>query len=184
MPIRVAAGIALPSSGGTWPVPLYCQQASEWCWLACVQMMGDTPPRSARLKQCELAETYIPGATGCCGVRPLPEVCNGGGSVDAIRQVYTDNSLGFVAAPVAGMPEEADLVAWLESGPVQVFWSTPDQAHVGLIVGIRKGGRTSRYIVNDPWPPGSGQVRSLTFDQLAPTIPSEYEWDWECAWHG
>lgn len=182
MPIRVAAGIALPSSGKAWPVPLYCQDASEWCWLACIQMVGAMPPRNSQFRQCELAQNYIPGATSCC-TKPLPDSCNGGGSVDVIQQVYGEKSLGFASAPVLGQPEEADLVAWLESGPVQVFWSTPDQAHVALIVGVQPVGSTYRYTVNDPWPVGTGQVRSLDYDQLLPTIPTGYDWDWQCVWH-
>jgi hypothetical protein len=183
VPIQSAAGIALPSTGKVWPVPLYSQDASEWCWLACAQMLGDTPPRGLQLRQCELAQTYIPGATGCCQTKPVPAVCNHGGSVATIQQVYTENSLGFVATPVDGKPDEAQLVAWLEMGPVEVFWVTPDQAHVALIVGVQAVGPAYRYTVNDPWPSGSGQVRPLTYDQLLPTIPSGYDWDWQCVWH-
>lgn len=182
MPIRVAAGIALPSIGQNWPVPLHPQEATEWCWLACAQMVGDTPPRNLQLEQCKLAETYLPGATGCC-TDPVPEGCNIGGSADEIQQLYTDNSLGFVAAPVAGQPNEPQLITWLESGPVQVFWSVPDQSHVALIVGMQLLRGTYVYTVNDPWPVGCGHVRSLTYGQLAPVMQTGYTWAWQYVWH-
>lgn len=184
MPIRVATGLALPTLGKLWPVPLYGQAASEWCWLACAQMAGDTPPRSARLQQCQLAQAYISGATGCCASPVPPDACNGGGSESAIGQIYTQNALGFEPTPTAGQPAEDSLVDLLGKGPVQVFWTTPDQAHVALIVGVKpvpRGGYL--YTVNDPWPVGSGQVRSLLYGQLIPTIPSSYDWSWQCVWH-
>lgn len=184
MTIRVTAGIPLPPAGKMWPVPLYRQEASEWCWLACAQMAGDMPPRSARLQQCQLAQTYIPGASGCCGTSPPPDNCNGGGSAEVIQQIYSSNPLGFDPTPVNGQPSEPDLIAWLDKGPIQVFWTTPDQAHVALIVGVQLvSDGNYQYTVNDPWPVGSGQVRPLRYAQLVPTIHSGYDWDWLCVWH-
>jgi hypothetical protein len=184
MALTVATGIPLSTAGTVWPVPAYGQDASEWCWLACAQMAGDTPPRSVRLQQCQLAQTYIPGAVDCCTTKPPPDACNDGGSQPTIQQVYADNPLGFIPAPVTGQPAEPDLVTWLARGPVQVFWTTPDQAHVALIVAVHPlpGGKY-QYTVNDPWPVGSGQVRLLTYDQLLPTILSSYDWSWQCVWH-
>jgi hypothetical protein len=184
MPIRVASGLALPTTGAIWPVPSYGQAASEWCWLACAQMAGDTPPRNARLTQCQRAETYIAGATGCCASPVPPDVCNMGGSQSAIEQIYSQQSLGFVPTPVDGQPLEAQLVELLGRGPVQAFWCTPDQAHVALIVGVKLvPGGGYLYTVNDPWPIGSGAVRPLTYKQLLPAIHSSYDWDWQCVWH-
>jgi len=184
MPIRVASGIALPTAGSTWPVPLNAQEASEWCWLACAQMAGNTPPRSAQLQQCQLAQSYVPGAADCCTSKPPPAACNRGGAKTVIQQLFSDHALGFVPVAFEGSPDETQLLAWLAQGPVQVFWSTPDQAHVALIVGATLIGKGAyQYVVNDPWPIGSGQVRSLTFDQLQPTIPSSYDWSWDYVWH-
>lgn len=184
MAIRVATGLQLPTTGSAWPVPLRGQAASEWCWLACAQMVGDTPPRSAGLQQCQLAEMYISGATGCCAGTPPPDVCNAGGSATTIEQLYAAQSLGFVPTPILGPQQENDLVDMLGRGPVQIFWTTPDQAHVALIVAVRPvPGGGYLYTVNDPWPVGSGQVRSLSYDQLLPTIPSSYDWSWQCVWH-
>jgi hypothetical protein len=184
MALTVATGIRLLTADKVWPVPSYSQEATEWCWLACAQMVGDMQPRSARLQQCQLAQTYIPGAADCCKTMPPPDHCNDGGSQATIQQIYTDNALGFIPAPVVGQPAESDLVAWLARGPIQVFWTTPDQAHVALIVGIQQLARTKyKYIVNDPWPVGSGQVRPLAYDQLLPTIHSGYDWSWQCVWH-
>jgi papain like cysteine protease AvrRpt2 len=184
MPIRVITGVSLPTSGKLWPVPLYGQEASEWCWLACAQMAGDAPPWSANLQQCQLAQNYIPGATNCCTSKPPPAACNRGGAETTIQQIYADHPIGFEPAPVARPPDETQLLTWLAEGPVQVFWSTPDQAHVALIVGVKPiGAGKYQYIVNDPWPVGSGQVRLLTFDQIEPTIPSSYDWSWDYVWH-
>jgi Papain-like cysteine protease AvrRpt2 len=163
MALTVATGIPLLTPGKVWPVPSYSQEATEWCWLACAQMVGDMQPRSARLQQCQLAH---------------------GGSQATIQQIYTDYALGFIPTPVVGQPAESDLVAWLARGPIQVFWTTPDQAHVALIVGVQQLARGKyKYTVNDPWPVGSGQVRPLAYDQLLPTIHSGYDWSWQCVWH-
>lgn len=184
MAVQVSAGLAVPPASKTWPVPLYGQDATEWCWLACAQMIGDMGSAGANLQQCVLAQKYIPGATNCCASRPPPDDCNDGGSDDTIQQLYTDNSLGFQPSPSVGQPLETDLLALLQKGPVQVFWCTPDQGHVALIVGFQfTPNQTALYILNDPWPVGSGQIRTVGYDQLLPTIPSSYDWSWDCYWH-
>lgn len=184
MALRVQTGIAIPVGGKSWPVPLYAQQATEWCWLACAQMAGDTPPRGAKLQQCDLAEKYIEGAAGCCATKPPPDVCNDGGSADTIEKIYAGIPLGFDPAPVLGQPDEPELIEWLLRGPVQVFWKTPDLAHVALIVGVQQvGAGNYQYTLNDPWPVGSGQVRMVSYDRILPTIPSGFGWDWQCCWH-
>lgn len=176
----------MPVGGKSWPVPLYSQQATEWCWLACAQMAGDTPPRAVQLQQCELAQKWIPAAaaTDCCTTKPPPDVCNDGGSADAIQTIYTGIAVGFDPAPVFNRPDEPELIEWLLRGPVQVFWNTPDLAHVALIVGVHQlSSGKYQYTLNDPWPVGSGQVRMVYYDQILPTIPSGYGWSWQCCWH-
>ena len=184
MALQVAAGLTVPPAGKIWTVPLHGQDATEWCWLACAQMVAEMAAAGVGLQQCVLAEKYAAGATNCCSSSPPPDNCNDGGSQTTIEQLYTDNNLGFQPTPVAGQPAEGDLVTMLLKGPVQAFWSTPDQAHVALVVGFQSlPDGSSLYVINDPWPVGSGQIRMVTYDELVPTIPSSYDWSWDYSWH-
>jgi Papain-like cysteine protease AvrRpt2 len=181
MPLGVKNGVPLPAGTTVWPVPLAAQLATEWCWLACAEMMGAW--KNIALQQCQLAEQYVANASNCCVSTPPPKSCNGGGSAGSIQQLYTDHPCGFVPQPVDGQPAEGDLAVMLEHGPVQVFWTTPDLGHVALIIGVKPvvGGKF-QFTLNDPWPVNSGQIRSVSYDQLLPTMPSGYPWSWECVW--
>lgn len=187
-PARPAAPQALAVS--TAPaVPLYGQQAANWCWAACAQMLGDARGLGVKLTQGTLAERYVP-ATNCCGVWPVPPACDDGLDVSVITKLYAENAVGLEAVPRDGPLAEPDLIALLARGPVQVFWTSVDgsMAHVALIVGVRADPQGKHlFEVHDPLPvaptaAGGGQRRTLAYADLAPSLYSAYGWNWSHTW--
>jgi Papain-like cysteine protease AvrRpt2 len=169
------------------PVPLYIQGATNWCWLACAQMLGDAGARGLNLQQCLLAQEFIPGATGCCGAEPVPGSCNQGGDVGMIENLYTKYDVGLDPQATSAPPasEEAFLTL-LAQGPVQVHWTSNDQsmAHVALVVGVRPNADgTNFYVINDPWPTSNGQPQIVSYQDIHPLIQSAYGWSWDLAWY-
>ena len=168
-------------------VPLYIQQATNWCWLACAQMLGDAGARGLNLQQCLLAQEFIPGATGCCGVRPAPETCNQGGDLGMIENLYTKYDVGLDPQATSAPPSsEEAFLALIAQGPVQVHWTSNDQsmAHVALVVGVRPNADgTNFYVINDPWPASNGQPQIVSYEDIHPIIQSAYGWSWDMAWY-
>lgn len=162
---------------------MYAQLASNWCWLACAQMVGDTPPRKLALKQCTLAEQYIAGAANCCVI--ASPTCNQGGSSSSISTLYTSN--GISNKPISGGISEAALRQSLNSGRlVQVGWRATRMGHVALVIRTYTNASGSTgYVINDPWPPRVGSVRYLSYaDIQAPPLTSANgtAWTWVYTW--
>jgi hypothetical protein len=111
-PEMAASAAAAPTAG--YGVPLYPQQGQMWCWAACAQMMGDAQGRDLGLQQCVLAQNYVQGASGCCGVSPPPAPCDQGALPETIKSLYTTIDVGFQSSPNTTAPaNDGDLLALL-----------------------------------------------------------------------
>jgi hypothetical protein len=150
-------------------------------------MLGDAGGRGLNLQQCLLAQEFIPGATGCCGVSPVPDACNQGGDIGTIEKLYTKYNVGLNPQATSAPPlDEETFLALLAQGPVQVHWTSNDQsmAHVALVVGVRPNADgTNFFVINDPWLSSNGQPQLQLFHDIHPLIQAAYGWSWDLAWY-
>lgn len=123
------------------PVQFRRQEADNWCWAACGQMLIDFYKARA-VSQCLMASTHF--GLACCP-RPLDKDCDHGAWPEDVYPAY---GLGLDRL---GWPlDEHDLADELQRrAPVEVYyrWSGPG-AHVALVVGRYANGD---FLVHDPW---------------------------------
>jgi hypothetical protein len=156
MPLRAMQGVAIPAlpppaafalappgaAASMLPIPYAQQQADNWCWAACCEMVFSQVPALDPLTQCALAEEQFQG--GCCQV-PVSAACDQPNWPDA---VYNRHQFSFVREPRAlsfnEVKSEIDA-----KRPVEVYyaWSAAG-AHVAVIIGYYENGDVEVY---DPW---------------------------------
>lgn len=129
------------------------QQASNWCWAACIQMILSA--HEIQVSQSEIVAT----AFGQVADRPGDLV-----DIQAVLNASWTDRRGavkqVVATPKVGPPPLAELVALLRSDTPVIVGYNPDAADVGhavivtavLTESTSQGDHLVRLVVRDPWP--------------------------------
>lgn len=149
------------------------QQASNWCWAACIQMIlsaHDVP-----VSQQEIVATAF------------GDVVNRPGQLENIQAVLNATWVDrrgaakrVIATPRPGPPQVGELTELLRSETPVIVCYQPDDATVGHAVIVTaviteataRGEHLVRLVVRDPWPDFRASMGKRTM------IPSEYQTIW------
>ena len=149
------------------------QQATNWCWAACVQMILSA--HDVTVSQQEIVATVF------------GEVVNRPGQLQNIQAVLNTTWVDrrgmtkrVVATPRPGPPQVAELTELLRSETPVIVCYQPDDATVGHAVIVTaviteataRGAHLVRLVVRDPWPEFSASLGKRTMS------PSEHQTIW------
>lgn len=149
------------------------QQASNWCWAACIQMILSA--HDVTVSQQEIVATAF------------GEVVDRPGELQDIRAVLNTSWVDrrgtakrVVATPRLGPPQVAELSNLLTGETPVIVCYTPHDAAVGHAVIVTavlteatpRGEHLVRLVVRDPWPDFRASMGKRTM------LPSEYQTIW------
>lgn len=174
--------------------PLSAQEASNWCWAACAQMVAASRKINLQpISQPEIVQRVRSSALG--GHLGQPSGPDGSQTLSAIgiHELYKSGLIAgvpiqctrLVSAQGQGLPcQQNDLNKQLleKDTPVQIgVRFSQGGGHVVMVVGVQsdEGGDTT-YIVHDPSPVNEGSIRILRYNNLltANGIAPGYSGQW------
>lgn len=129
LPPPSQAATAGAADGELLPINWASQDRTNWCWIACCQMVfNSTGPTG--LQQCDIASNTLGG--DCC----QPDACNvTGDSADVFDGYKYDYGAGAAPLPPADIKAQIDA-----KSPIEVYFDGGDHAHVVLITGYYADG--------------------------------------------
>jgi hypothetical protein len=140
------------------PVPLRPQETGMWCWAAsgqmCMEYLGTT------VQQCDEANREF-GLTDCCD-NPVPNACINGGWPEFDKYGFTFTRTSHAAVGWSDMQQEISC----NSRPIAFSWAwTSGGGHMMVAVGYVVIAGTNYVAINDPWAPGVGDQRVITYQE-------------------
>lgn len=134
------------------------QETDMWCWAAGTQMT--TKFGGLSVKQCDQANWRF-GRNDCCAT---PSNCVQGGWPDFPHWGFNTQITAWGTA-LTWVQLRAQIDA---NRPVTYAWGwTGGGGHIMVAVGYQYYSDTDKYIlINDPWPPGSGNQKWITYDEF------------------
>jgi hypothetical protein len=158
MALRQSNGVRIPLAatpgpmafgfGGAPGTPLHPQLHSNWCWAACIQMVGDAPPSALRLDQPSIVRKV---KTSPCFQTTNAGLCNDPATVPEIDKGYQIH--GIASRSQWSQIAPAALSSALGTGkPVEIGWKGAGVGHVVLVIDEQPSGEGPLFTVNDPKP--------------------------------
>jgi len=137
-------------------VPLTGQQTGSWCWAASGQMVMQKLGKN--VTQCDEADKYFHRV--CCD-SGKPKACINGGwppfGAFGFEAKITTNA----ALPWDDIRKEIGC----NQRPIAFSWKNIGTGgHMMTLIGYGMTGGTPTVMINDPWPPGTGESRPIPYE--------------------
>jgi hypothetical protein len=146
-----------PNSIGSQPVTLRAQETSMWCWAASGQMIMEFLGHGTN--QCTQANNRF-GRTDCCN-NPVPGECVNGGWPEFAKYNFSFNTTSSAALTW----EQVRQQIFCRKTPFAYSWAwTGGGGHMMVVIGYVSINGVNYVTINDPWPPGVGDQRTILYD--------------------
>jgi len=152
------------------------QERTQWCWVACAQMVLKQLEMLPIPKQCEIAcRSKRFGDADCCG---STEACNSPCSMAHIEQVYCE--LGVTCTGLEKPIDESQLIKEIfAERPVQIgfTYANATVGHVVLVIGEKTLKKTGQKWLHVADPREMNGKQTLPFDEVK-TDSGKGTWIW------
>lgn len=145
------------------------QETNMWCWAASGEMVMDY--LGVNVTQCDQANKRL-GKSNCC-MSPVPNDCVQGGWPEFDKFGFTFAKTNSTPLTWEQIVEQIDVL----KAPFAFTWAwTGGGGHMMVIYGYAEIGGIRYVMVHDPWPPGVGATRTITYDDYV-SGPDYSHWD-------
>lgn len=147
-----------PAVIGSQPVTLRAQEQPNWCWAASGQMVMEFLGHS--VSQCTQVNNRL-GRTDCCN-SPLPSGCNSTGWPEFDKYDFTYKTTSNAALSWEDVQEQI----YCKKVPIAFSWHwNGGGGHMMVLIGYVTVSGVAYVTINDPWAPGVGDQRVITYAQ-------------------
>jgi papain like cysteine protease AvrRpt2 len=161
-----------PPASRVLPVPLRGQLTGMWCWAASGQMTMNYIHAASNVTQPDEANRRF-GRTDC-GNSPTPTACIQGGWPEYEKYNFTRVRTSDTALTWSQLRQEIGCAG----RPFAFSWHWPGGGgHMMVAIGYRTTERSNWVLVNDPWPPTSGNQVWMLYSRYVATPGDHTHWD-------
>ncbi|MDH5835263.1 papain-like cysteine protease family protein [Luteimonas kalidii] len=151
------AGCCRPPVIGSQPVTLRAQDTGMWCWAASAQMVMQH--LGTNVSQCTQANDRF-GRSDCCN-SPVPNACVNGGWPEFDRYGFSFQTTSDAPLSWADVRKEIHC----RKKPFAYSWHwNGGGGHMMVVIGYVTIDGVNYVTINDPWAPGVGDQRVITYD--------------------
>jgi hypothetical protein len=176
--LTIPACTCVPAVIGSQPVTLHPQETGMWCWAASGQMVMDFLGHD--VQQCVQANNRF-GRTDCCG-SPVPGGCVNGGWPEFDK--YNFDFKTTSDAPLTW--DQVKDQVYCKRKPFAFSWHWPGGGgHMMVVIGYVSIDGVNYVTIIDPWPPGTGDSRVITYDEyVSSTGHTHWNDYYDVTWKG
>lgn len=169
-------GCCTPTDSSNVTNTLRTQETNNWCWAATTQMLAQHVGQT--VTQCDLANHRF-SKTNCCDYQNAGQPC---------PKTNDCNTPGWLELDFSGVKfsETSTALSWTDlkkqiycsKKPMGFAYGTSGVVgHVVVITGYQAIGGINYVILNDPWSPCNGQVRTITYAEYVNPSGSSTHWN-------